>query len=73
MTNKTTFTACPNKNCLDFLELLYCHMEEYYDKKLSREEVEDIYYGMCDDLIISDAVYLAVEKYADEKSWERTD
>lgn len=73
MTNKTEFTPCPNKNCFDFLELLYCHMEEYYDKKLSREEVEDIYCGMCEDMIICDAVYLAVEKYADEKGWERTD
>jgi len=48
-------------------------MEEYYDKKLSREEVEDIYCGMCEDMIICDAVYLAVEKYADGKGWERTD
>lgn len=70
MTKDKLFTPCPNKDCIDLLEFIHYHMEEYYGKNLSSEEVKEVFWFMTDRSSLSEMIYEVAMEYAEEQGWE---
>lgn len=54
----------------DLIDIVQDHIENYYGKKVNRQEAMETIWIMCDSGTLTDIVYDAAEIFAKEKDWK---
>ena len=66
------FTPCPNKDCFDIKELIWEHVKTYYNKILTKDQIEEILWSMIEQDKINYGIYDTSEEFAENMGWEMT-